>query len=75
MPLSAPLWLSIVVLVPCAWRLERRAAALLLPYLAWVSFAGGLNAAVVQLNGPFASAGTATASHGSLMQEARTWNA
>ena len=29
------------------------AAALLLPYLAWVSFAAMLNRAIVELNGPF----------------------
>jgi len=48
-----PFWLSIGVLAACAWRLDRRAGGLLLPYLAWVAFAGALNAAVVQLNGPF----------------------
>jgi tryptophan-rich sensory protein len=31
----------------------RSAAALLVPYLAWVSFAGALNWAVVDLNAPF----------------------
>lgn len=49
----ALLWLSIAVLVALAWRTDRRAALLLLPYLAWVAFAATLNAAVVQLNGPF----------------------
>jgi benzodiazapine receptor len=35
------------------WRISRPAAALLLPYLAWVSFAAMLNRAIVELNGPF----------------------
>lgn len=44
------LWLSVLWLVLLAWPVRRRAALLLLPYLAWVAFAGVLNAAVVQLN-------------------------
>lgn len=47
------LWLSIVALIVYCGRFSRSAAALLLPYLAWVSFAGALNWAVVELNGPF----------------------
>ena len=47
------LWLSIVVLVVFVGRHSRRAAWLLLPYLAWVSFAAVLNGAVVRLNAPF----------------------
>lgn len=47
------LWLSIALLVALAWPADRRAALLLLPYLVWVAFAATLNAAVVQLNGPF----------------------
>ena len=35
------------------WRDARPASWLLVPYLAWVSFAAALNAAAVQLNGPF----------------------
>lgn len=48
------LWLSIVVLiwVPAAY--SRAASWLLVPYLAWVTFAALLNFAVVRLNGPFA---------------------
>ena len=45
------LWLSIVLLIVLSWRASRLAALLLLPYLAWVSFAATLNRAVVQLNG------------------------
>jgi benzodiazapine receptor len=48
------LWGSIVLLIVVLGRLSRSAGWLLVPYLAWVSFAAVLNAAVVQLNGPFA---------------------
>ncbi len=44
------LWLSIVLLMLATWRLSRPASLLLLPYLAWVSFASVLNLAIVQLN-------------------------
>ncbi|SHN51615.1 TspO/MBR family protein [Erythrobacter sanguineus] len=47
------LWLSILVLIIYCGRFSRTAAALLVPYLGWVSFAGALNWAVVQLNAPF----------------------
>ena len=47
------LWLSIVVLIAFVARYSGRAAWLLLPYLAWVSFAALLNGAVVRLNAPF----------------------
>lgn len=47
------LWLSIVALIVASARRSRTAALLLLPYLAWVSFAATLNRAVVQLNAPF----------------------
>ncbi len=47
------LWLSILVLVLSSARYSKVAAALLLPYLAWVSFAGFLNLAIVRLNAPF----------------------
>lgn len=39
----ALLWLLIVATVAAFWRVRRGAAALLLPYLAWVSFASALN--------------------------------
>lgn len=51
------LWLSIVLLVVLLARGSRLAACLLLPYLAWVSFAALLNWKIVQLNMPFAAGG------------------
>jgi tryptophan-rich sensory protein len=51
------LWLSIALLIVLIGRRTRPAAWLLLPYLIWVSFAATLNAAVVELNGPFAPNG------------------
>lgn len=50
------LWLSIVLMMVVFARSSRLAALLLVPYLAWVTFAGVLNAAVVRLNGPFGAA-------------------
>ncbi len=47
------LWLSIAMLIVLLRRFSTAASLLLLPYLAWVTFAGALNYAVVQLNGPF----------------------
>jgi tryptophan-rich sensory protein len=47
------LWLSVAAII---WALRRDsplAAWLQLPYLLWVSVAGLLNQAVIQLNGPF----------------------
>ena len=46
----ALLWASIVVLVVFTWRFSRSASLLLLPYLAWVSFAAVLNFTVARLN-------------------------
>jgi tryptophan-rich sensory protein len=48
------LWLSIVVLIWVPASYSRAASWLLVPYLAWVTFAALLNFAVVRLNGPFA---------------------
>ncbi len=48
----APLWLSIIGMLWLA-STAGRAAWLLVPYLAWVSFAAVLNATIVRLNGPF----------------------
>ena len=47
------LWLSILVLIVYCGRFSRSAALLLVPYLAWVTFAAALNWEVVQLNAPF----------------------
>ncbi|MFO1394588.1 MAG: TspO/MBR family protein [Steroidobacteraceae bacterium] len=44
------LWASIVVLIRVCAAVWRPAAWLLAPYLAWVSFASVLNAAIVRLN-------------------------
>ncbi len=49
----AVFWLSIVALIVIAARRSAAARLLLLPYLAWVSFASALNAAVVALNPAF----------------------
>lgn len=47
------LWASIVALIVGLRPLSRRTTVYLLPYLAWVTFAGVLNWAVVQLNPGF----------------------
>ncbi len=44
------LWLAILVTLISFWRLERPAGILLVPYLAWVSFAALLNYTLWQLN-------------------------
>lgn len=44
------LWLTIVGFILLAWRVDRTAALLFLPYLAWVSFATLLNASILWLN-------------------------
>lgn len=49
------LWLSIAALMAGLWALSRTASGLLLPYLAWVSFAAFLNWTIVQINAPFSS--------------------
>ena len=46
----AVLWLLIAATMLAFWRLHRVAALLLLPYLAWVSFAAALNFALWRLN-------------------------
>jgi tryptophan-rich sensory protein len=46
----AALWASIVAMIVLFWPINQSAALLLLPYLAWVSFAGVLNYAVMRRN-------------------------
>lgn len=48
-----PLWLSVALLIVVSGRRDRPAGWLLVPYLAWVGFAGVLNWSVVRLNAPF----------------------
>jgi tryptophan-rich sensory protein len=43
-----------MLLIIGLWRMSKIASALLLPYLVWVTIAGFLNAATIELNGPFA---------------------
>lgn len=47
------LWASIGLIMLYLWTISRLAAVLLLPYLVWVTIAGFLNYANVELNGPF----------------------
>jgi translocator protein len=44
------LWISLFILTVCAWRADRVAGLLLVPYVGWVSFAVYLNAAIAWLN-------------------------
>jgi tryptophan-rich sensory protein len=44
------LWVAVLATIVLFARTDRLAAGLLLPYLAWVSFAGALNLAIWQLN-------------------------
>jgi tryptophan-rich sensory protein len=47
------LWLSVLGVVLVLRRIEPAAGWMNLPYLVWVSAAGLLNLATVELNGPF----------------------
>lgn len=44
------LWVTLVAVIVNYWRVRPVAGALQLPYLAWISFATALNAAIWQLN-------------------------
>jgi translocator protein len=46
----ALLWLAIAATLVAFWRIDWLAGALFVPYLAWVSFAAVLNAAIWRLN-------------------------
>lgn len=50
MAILALLWLVVAVLIVLAWRVDRLAGALLVPYLAWLSLAGTLNWSIWQNN-------------------------
>lgn len=47
------LWGSLVSMVLVLWQISHQASLLILPYLAWVSFAAFLNWTIVRLNQPF----------------------
>ena len=49
------LWASIVMLILGLWRISKMSSFMLLPYLVWVTAAGFLNLATIELNGPFVS--------------------
>jgi benzodiazapine receptor len=46
----AAIWGLIALFIRCEWRSDRVSALLFVPYLAWVSLATALNAAIVVLN-------------------------
>jgi tryptophan-rich sensory protein len=46
----AALWCAVLATLLLFWRIDRMAGWLFVPYLAWVSFAALLNAAVFRLN-------------------------
>lgn len=48
------LWASVAAVIVFVWRRSMTGAALIVPYLMWVTFAGYLNMIIVRLNGPFA---------------------
>jgi len=47
------LWASVLLLIVGLWRCSKMSSLLLWPYLVWVTTAGFLNAATIELNGPF----------------------
>jgi len=46
------LWLAVAVTLVAFWAVRPLAGALLLPYLAWTTFAGALNASLWRRNRP-----------------------
>lgn len=46
----ALLALAVAATIATGWRVDRRAAGLLIPYLAWIAYAATLNAGIVLLN-------------------------
>jgi translocator protein len=44
------MWVAILLTLLAFWKVDRRAGWLMVPYLAWVSFAGVLNASIWWLN-------------------------
>ncbi|MEV0718800.1 TspO/MBR family protein [Asanoa sp. NPDC050611] len=44
------MWIAVVATIVLFWRVHRPAALLLVPYLAWVTYASALNLAIWQLN-------------------------
>lgn len=45
------LWLAILATLIAFWKVSRLAGGLLIPYLAWVSYASALNYSIFRLNG------------------------
>lgn len=50
MGILVALWLAVAGAIWSHWQVDMIAGALLLPYLLWVTIAGGLNASVIRLN-------------------------
>ena len=44
------MWMLILICTVLFWHIDRRAGRLMLPYLAWVAFAGYLNRGIFLLN-------------------------
>jgi translocator protein len=49
------LWVMVAAFIAAAWPIDQGAALLFAPYLAWVTFATALNAAIYRLNRPVPS--------------------
>jgi tryptophan-rich sensory protein len=47
------LWASVLLLMVGLWPMSKTSSLMLLPYLIWVTAAGFLNSATIELNGPF----------------------